>query len=104
MYPTIITICGNLRNYHLKEVRINYLLAWSSWTDGIEEWNSLKNDSLLLYTEVTNDKGHIPSVLFSISRVLNSIGSYFKTEGVDWICNLASKNSLILLEDLESHT
>lgn len=77
---------------------------WSSWTAGIEEWNSLKNDSLLLYTEVTSDKGHIPSVLFSISRVLNSIGSHFKTEGIDWICNLASKNSLRQLEDLESHT
>ena len=79
-------------------------MAWSSWTDGIEEWHSLKSDSLLLYTKVANDIGHIPSVLYSISRVLNSIGSHFKTEGIDWIYNIASKNSLLKLEDLESHT
>ncbi|WP_179335829.1 AVAST type 4 anti-phage nuclease Avs4 [Winogradskyella costae] len=104
LYPKIITICGNPRNYHLKEVIINYLLAWRSWTNGIEEWHSLKSDSLLLYNKVANDIGHIPSVLYSISRVLNSIGSHFKTEGIDWIYNIASKNSLLKLEDLESHT
>ncbi|MDO7136046.1 AVAST type 4 anti-phage nuclease Avs4 [Algibacter lectus] len=102
--PKIITICGYPRNYHLKEVIINYLLAWSSWTDGIEEWHSLKSDNLSLYTKVSNDIGYIPSVLYSISRVLNSIGSHFKTEGIDWIYNIASKNSLLKLEDLESHT
>lgn len=104
LYPKIITICENPRNYHLKEIIINYLLAWRWWTTGIEEWHSLKSDSLLLYTKVANDIGHIPSVLYSITRVLNSIGSNFKTEGIEWIYNIASKNSLLKLEDLESHT
>ncbi len=104
LYPKIITICENPRNYHLKEVIINYLLAWRWWTDGIEKWHSLKSDSLSLYAQASNDIGHIPSVLYSITRVLNSIGSHFQKEGIDWIYNITSKNSLLKLDDLESHT
>ena len=36
--------------------------------------------------------------------MLNSIGSHFQKEGIDWIYNIVSSNSLLQLEDLESHT
>jgi len=104
LYPKIIEICKNPRSCHLKEVIINYLLAWRWWSDGIESWHSLKNNSLSLYTNASKDIGHIPSVLYSITRVLNSIGKEFKTEGIDWIYTIVSNNRLLELGDLESHT
>ena len=104
LYPKIIEICGNPRSYHLEEVIINYLLAWRWWNDGIEDWHSLRNDNLSLYVNVSKNIGHIPSVLYSITRVLNSIGKHFKTEGIDWIYIIVSNNSLMELGDLESHT
>ncbi|XMO87170.1 AVAST type 4 anti-phage nuclease Avs4 [Algibacter sp. AS12] len=104
LYPKIISICTYSRNYYLKQVIINYFLAWRWWNDGIEEWHSLKMDSLSLYANASKDIGNIPSVLYSITRVLDTIGSHFKTEGIDWVYNIASTNSLLKLEDLEAHT
>jgi hypothetical protein len=104
LYPQIITLCEYPRNYHLKGIIINYLLAWRWWNNGIEKWHSLKKDELSLYDNVSKDLGHIPAVLYSITRVLNTIGSHFKTEGIDWIYNIVSNNSLLKLVDLESNT
>ncbi|WP_410005840.1 AVAST type 4 anti-phage nuclease Avs4 [Aequorivita nionensis] len=104
LYPKIIILSKNRQNYYLKEVIINYLLAWRWWNEDIEEWHSLKKNSLSLYVNASTDIGHIPSALYSITRVLDTIGSQFKTEGIDWIYNVVSNNNLLKLEDLESHT
>lgn len=82
---------------------MNYLLAWRWWREDIEEWHSLKSDNLSLYTNASRELGHIPSVLFSITKVLNSIGSNFKNEGIDWIHTIVSNNSSLQLDDLESN-
>jgi hypothetical protein len=48
--------------------------------------------------------GNTSSVLYSIVKVLNSIGTNFKYEGVDWIFTIVSNNKLLQLGDLESNT
>jgi len=104
LYPKIKELCVNPRGYHLKEIIINYLLAWRWWREGIEEWHSLKNENLSLYTNASKEIGHIPSVLYSITKILNSIGTNFKNEGIDWIHTIVSNNSSLHLDDLESNT
>ncbi len=104
LYPKIKELCNSPRGYHLKEIIINYLLAWRWWREGIEEWHSLKNENLSLYDNASKEIGHIPSVLYSISKVLNSIGTNFKNEGIDWIYTIVSNNSSLHLDDLESNT
>ncbi|BAY67136.1 hypothetical protein NIES22_72990 (plasmid) [Calothrix brevissima NIES-22] len=104
LYPKIKELCNNPRGYHLKEIIINYLLAWRWWREDIEEWHSLKSENLSLYDNAVKEIGHIPSVLYSITRVLNSIGINFKNEGIDWIHTTISNNSDLNLEDLESNT
>jgi hypothetical protein len=104
LYPKIIEISSSPRSFYLKEVIINYLLALRWWREGIEEWHSLKNDRLSLYANASRDLGHIPSVLYSVTKVLNSIGSKFKSEGIDWIYTIVSNNSSLQLDDLESNT
>lgn len=104
LFPKIKELCINPRGYHLKEIIINYLLPWRWWREGIEEWRSLKSDNLSLYTNASKEIGNIPAVLYSIVRVLNSIGTNFKDEGIDWIHTIVSNNSSLNLDDLESNT
>lgn len=104
LYPKIKELCVNPRGYHLKEIIINYLLAWRWWREGIEAWRSLKSENLSLYANASKDIGNIPSVLYSIVKVLNSIGSNFKDDGIDWIYIIVSTNRTLNLDDLESNT
>lgn len=104
LYPKIKDVSTDPRNYYLKEVLINYLLAWRWWREGIEDWHSLKKDSLSLFENASRDLGNIPSVLYSVARVLNTIGSNFKEDGIDWIYTITSNNRLLVLEELESNT
>ncbi|KAB2858924.1 MAG: ATP-binding protein [Flavobacteriales bacterium] len=104
LYPKIKELCTNPRSYHLKEIIINYLFAWRWWREGIEDWRSLKSENLSLYTNVSKEVGNIPAVLYSVVKVLNSIGTNFKDEGVDWIHTIVSNNKSLYLDDLEPNT
>ncbi|MEZ4933844.1 MAG: AVAST type 4 anti-phage nuclease Avs4 [Saprospiraceae bacterium] len=104
LYPKIKELCVNPRSYHLKEIIINYLLAWRWWREGVEAWRSLKSENLSLYTDASKEIGNIPAVLYSIVKVLDSIGSNFKNEGIDWIHIIVSSNRSLNLNDLESNT
>lgn len=104
IYPKIKELCLNQGSYHLEEIIINYLLAWRWWREGIKEWRSLKKENLLLYANTSKEIGHIPAVLYSITKVLNSVGSNFKDEGIRWIYTIVSNNKSLNLEDLESNT
>lgn len=104
LYPKIKELCLTPRGYHLKEIIINYLLARRWWCEGIEEWRSLKKENLSLYTNASKEIGNIPAVLYSVVKVLNSIGTNFKDEGIDWIYTIVSNNKSLHLDDLESNT
>ncbi|KLU53419.1 hypothetical protein EL84_14080 [Paenibacillus sp. VT-400] len=104
MYPKIKELCINPRGYYLKDIIINYLLAWRWWPEGIEEWHSLKNENLSLYANASKEIGNVPAVLYSIVRVLNSIGTKFKDDGIVWVYTIVSRNSALNLEELESDT
>lgn len=103
LYPKIKELCSNPGGYHLKEVVWNYLLGLK-WKEGVEEWHSLNKENLSLYINTSKEIGNIPSVLYSIVKVLNSIGSNFKDEGIDWIHTIVSNNISLHLGDLESNT
>ncbi|HOD62126.1 MAG TPA: ATP-binding protein [Bacilli bacterium] len=104
LYPKIKELCVNPCGYHLKEIIINYLLAWPWWREGIEAWSSLKSENLSLYANASKEIGNIPAILYSIVKVLNSIGSNFKDEGIDWVHTIVVNNSSLNLDDLESKT
>lgn len=104
MYPFIKNMCFNQRGYHLKDVIISYMLAWHWWREGIESWHSLTTDNLNFYSTVSVDLGHIPPVLYSVARVLCTIGSTFVKEGIEWLYTIVSNNHSLVLGDLESNT
>ena len=43
-------------------------------------------------------------MLYSVVKVLNSIGTNFKDEGIDWIHTIVLNNKSLHLDDLESIT
>lgn len=104
LYPKFIEICCNSHNYHLSEVIKSYLLAWQWWREGVEDWQSLKDENLSLYANVATDLGNNPAVLYSITKILNSIGSKFTKEGIEWIYTIISTNNSLEMGNLESIT
>jgi hypothetical protein len=104
LYPKIKEIGKDQHGYHLKDVIQNYLLAWGWWREGIKDWHSLEKENTSLYANVSRELGHIPSVLYSISKILNSIGSNYTNEGIDWIYTIVQNNRSLQLKDLESNT
>jgi len=104
-YTKIADICKNKSSYHYtNELIHNYLLAGSVWRKGVKEWHTLKDRDKLFFKKVAEDIGHHPAVLYSISKVLNDIGSKFIEDGVFWISNILQKNESLLTEELEINT
>lgn len=104
-YEKIKAICTTKNYYHdTKEVIYNYLLAWPYWKKTAKEWHSLKEREKLFYKKVSEDMGHFSPVLYSISKVLNEIGSNFLEDGILWLSNMIEENKNLLSEELEVNT
>ncbi len=93
-----LTINSSSRNYHLREVVHNYLLACNNWIESAKSWHSLKENEKIFYKKVVKEIGHLPSVLDSIVQLLNEIGSEFLNEGIFWISDMVEKNKRNKLE------
>lgn len=104
LYLRIVEIATKSKNYRLEDLIIAYLLAWRWWKDDCVKWHSLNHSNISFYDKISNEIGHIPSVLYSISRVLNTVGSNFSNEGIDWIYNIIRSNTSLEIGKLESNT
>lgn len=104
-YPKIVEICQKDSRYHYtKEIVHNYLLAWPYWRENAKEWHTLKDREKLFFKKVAEDIGQHPAVLYSLSKLLNDIGSNFMEDGVLWISNILQKNKTLSTEELEINT
>jgi len=104
-YGSIVVMCNNrVSSYYLSEIVHNYLLAWPYRRETAKEWHSLKDREKVFYKKVSKDMGHCPSVLYSISKLLNGIGGGFLSDGVFWISEMIEKNSNLSTEELEANT
>jgi len=91
-------------NHYTNQILNNYLLAWPYWKEDAREWHSLKDREKSFYNKVAEDMGYHPSVLYSISKILNDIGSKFIDEGIIWISNILEKNENLISEELQTNT
>jgi len=104
-YSKIVELVKNDSSYHYsKSIIYNYLLAISFWRENAKEWHSLKEREKSFYEKVSHDMGHHPSVLYSISKVLNDIGSNFINDGVLWLSYIFNNNANLLTSQLEVNT
>ncbi|MFC2032309.1 ATP-binding protein, partial [Chloroflexota bacterium] len=104
-YDCVVRTCKKQPSSHYSNELIhNYLLAWPYWKKGIREWHTLKERDKQFYQKISADIGHHPSVLYSISKVLNEIGSSFIDDGVVWISNILQNNPQYVSTELETNT
>jgi len=104
-YAKIVDLCKNSRSrYYANEIIHNYLLAWQSWKKDAKEWHTLKEKEKLFFKKVAQDIGHCPAVLYSISKVLNDIGSKFLEDGIFWVSDILQRNKNLFSEELEINT
>jgi hypothetical protein len=104
LHPAFIAVCKNSGGYHLNDITWTYLLAWTYCRENIDEWHSLKKENLVLYKNTAEELGHQPAVLYSIAKILNTIGSKFTQEGIDLIYLIIFKNRYLKLGKLQSNT
>lgn len=90
--------------YYSNELIHNYLLAWPYWKSNAKEWHTLKEREKGFYKKISEDIGHHPSVLYSISKSLNDVGSSFISDGVGWISDILGKNPQYTSIELETNT
>ncbi len=102
--PKYIELGRASKSYYFGKITHSYLLAWQWWRDGIEEWHSLKEPEVGFYSTIAKNVGSHPAVLYSISKVLNSIGSKFVHEGISWMNTIITNNRTLETTELEPNT
>jgi len=91
-YDRIVEICKTKGSRHYADSVIhNYLLAYRWWKEDAKEWHSLKDRERTFYRRIIADIGRYPAVFYSVSKVLNDIGSNFVDQGITWIHSIVEK-------------
>ena len=104
-YNKVLELCNSMQKIHYSKMIIyNYLLAWPYWKETAKEWHTLKEREKLFFKRVAEEMGHCPAVFYSISKLLNEIGSGFLDDGVSWISNMLKKNEVLWNVELETNT
>ena len=103
-YEKIVELCKNGDNYFTKKIVKNYLFAEIFWKEDAKKWHTLKEADKRFFKKMTEDNGQCPSVLFSISKLLNNIGSTYLNDGVSWISRMLNNNKNLWSDDLEKDT
>lgn len=104
MYSKIKSMTTDSSSYYIEKILISYLLAWRRWGEEQKEWNGLSVENKCFYDKVSRELNHLPVTLYSISRVLNTIGTCFFNEGIFWLHNIISAKKINKLGDLENGT
>jgi hypothetical protein len=104
-YPKVVELC---KRDHIRQssegVVYNYLLAWPYWSRDAKEWHSLKEREKTFFKRVAEDIGGHPAVLYSLSKLLNEVGSGFADDGIFWISDALQKYPDVATKELEVNT
>jgi hypothetical protein len=103
-YPAIRQEVNEDKHHHRDLLIHNYLLAWQWWKDTAREWHSLKPGDSLFFKHVCEDIGYHPEVLYSISKLLNEVGSTYLNEGLHWISGMLSRHESLYNAEVHPNT
>lgn len=103
--PKIVSLCTDGDSqWHVGKIVRSYLFAETIWRENVKEWHSLKAADTHFLREISEQIGHCPSALFSISKLLYDIGSTYVEEGLAWISDIFKKNPDYAEFTLENNT
>ncbi|MCP4748799.1 MAG: ATP-binding protein [Desulfobacteraceae bacterium] len=101
----IIKLCEKGDHYgYVDRIVMSYLFANNQWNEKDIKWHTLKDENKRFFKTIAEQIGHCPSTLYSLSKLLNSIGSNYLIEGVGWISNMIKNNKNLHTDKLENHT
>lgn len=104
-YPTIKELCEHKTSgLYGSEAVHNYLLAWPYWRKDVRDWRSLRVREKAFFKRVAEDIGDHPSVLYSLAKFLNEIGSGFVEDGISWISGVIERTPNLDSRELEVNT
>lgn len=91
--------------YGFNEMLVNFLFACTTWRDGIIEWHTLKKENAIFFKMVSNRIGYNAATLYSLARVLNTVGKdTFFYEGIEWISTIVNNNIHLQEGNLPTNT
>ncbi|QTA82765.1 p-loop domain-containing protein [Desulfonema limicola] len=101
----VIELCKKGDDYwNVKEIVKSYLFAGFPWKETAKDWHSLKDKNKRFFKEISEKIGHCPSAIYSISKLLNDIGTPYMDDGVIWISYILDKNQDYIDKKLEENT
>ena len=92
------------KNIGTKDIIRAYLFAKTFWREEATEWRTFKESNKIFFKDISENIGHCPSVLYSISKLLNGIGSIYLGDGVLWISRMLVNNKNLWSCELEENT
>ncbi|WP_431063958.1 AVAST type 4 anti-phage nuclease Avs4 [Methanobacterium sp.] len=103
-YEKIVEICNKGDNYYTKKVIKGYLFAENIWKKEATHWHTFKEEDKRFFKKLTENTGQCPSVLYSISKLLNGIGSLYVDDGILWISRMLNVYNNLWSDELETNT
>ena len=81
-----------------------YLFAWNRWAENCKEWHTIDQNNVAFFERISLEMNAHPSVLFSFSALLGSVGSCYAEQGVNWIYNIITQNPDFVLRPIPVNT
>ena len=101
----IVELCKKGDSYwYTEKIVMSYLFAQTYWKETAKEWHTLKDENKKFLRDIAKEIGHCPSALYSISKLLNDIGSSYLADGVSWISYMLGNNKELVDAKLETNT
>ena len=101
----VIEICQKgYSNWYVDKIIKSYLFAQNPWKESVVDWHTLKSSNKKFFEEISEKIGYCPATLYSISKLLNGIGSSYLEEGLLWLSDMLARNQTLLSVKLEVNT
>ncbi len=104
-YKKVIELCKDGDKYlNIENIIKSYLFAKTTWKETTTDWHTLKDNNKRFFREIAKNIGHCSSTLYSISKLLNGIGSKYLNNGISWISEILNCNKNLWTDKLETST
>lgn len=104
-YKKVVDLCKDGdKHWRIEKIIKSYLFAQTPWNETTTDWHTLKDNNKRFFGEIVKSIGHCSSVLYSISKLLNGIGSKYLNYGISWISEILNDNKNLWADKLETNT
>ncbi len=101
----VVGLCQEGCGYgYVDRIVESYLFGQNHWKESASEWHTFKEEDTRFFKEMSEKIGHCTATLYSISKLLNGIGSSYLDDGVSWLSRMLQNNKTSLSGKLETNT